>query len=156
VFYSLGGFIFWILLSSELRQIKEVPSIVCDWWIASDSSQISTSLGSRFEITPMPSNGIISLSAAHCGHHARNALRPRKTSNESVSIVIFMCFAITLALGCSARPLVDRAFVVELDRSLPESRPEVFSNVVIISDDFSGSRKQLKTKRFLRKRLTGS
>jgi hypothetical protein len=142
-------------LSSELRQINGVPSVACERWIASDSSQISTSAGDRFEITPMPCKGIISLLATHCGHHARNVFRPRKTSNESVSIVIFVCFAITLALTCPARPLVDRAFVVELDGSLHEQRAEVFSKVVIISDDFSRSYKQQKTKRFLRKRLTG-
>jgi hypothetical protein len=45
--------------------------------------------------------------------------------------------------------------VVELDGSLHEQRAEVFSKVVIISDDFSRSYKQQKTKRFLRKRLTG-
>jgi hypothetical protein len=120
MFDSPGGFVFWIRLSSELRQIDEVPSIACERWIASDSSQISSSPGGRFEITPRPSKGIISLSAAHCGHRARNGFRPRKTSNESVSIVIFVCFAITLALTFPARPLADSAFVVKLAGSLPE------------------------------------
>jgi hypothetical protein len=38
----------------------------------------------------------------------------------------------------------------------PNGGPEVLAKAVIISDDFSRSHKRQKTKRFLRKRLTGA
>jgi hypothetical protein len=69
------------------------------------------------------------------------------TSNEVVSIMIFVSFAITLARISPARPLVHRDFAVELDGSLPNTAQEVFSKAVIISDCFSLSYKELKTKR---------
>jgi hypothetical protein len=52
-----------------------------------------------FEITPTPSSGIISVSAPHCSHQARTEVRPRKISRDSVSIVIFVCFVMSLALA---------------------------------------------------------
>jgi hypothetical protein len=45
-------------------------------------------------MTPAFSSAIISPSAAQSGHHARLEFRPRRINNESVSIVIFVCFAI--------------------------------------------------------------
>jgi hypothetical protein len=105
-------FVFWTRLSNELRQINEVPFGACERWIASDSSQLSTSAGDRFEITPMPSKGIISVSAPHCVHQARSDFRPRRTRSESVSIVILVRFAIAPAL---ARP----------ENLLPESRVQL-------------------------------
>jgi hypothetical protein len=54
--------------SCEFRQIKDEPSAACDGCIASDSSESSTSVGAKFEITSTHSIGIISTSAAHCGH----------------------------------------------------------------------------------------
>ena len=131
---SLPGLFFWIRLSSELRQINEVPSVACERWIASDSSQISTSVGDRFEITPSPLRGIISPSAVHCGHHTCDVFRPRTTSNVSVSIVIFVWFAITLALTYPARPLADRASRSNCRGACRGLGRKVLLNGVIISD----------------------
>jgi hypothetical protein len=47
------------------------------------------------------------------------------------------------------------AFVVELDGSLPEREPEVFSKAMIISDDFSRSLRQQKTERSPAKVIDG-
>jgi hypothetical protein len=62
----------------------------------------------------MPANGIISVSAAHCGHQARKAFRPRMTKKDSVSMLILVYFAITPA---SARNAFGSRFVVKLKRS---------------------------------------
>jgi hypothetical protein len=46
-------------------------------------------------MTPTLSSAITSLSVAHSGHHARLEFRLRRINKESVSIVIFIRFAIT-------------------------------------------------------------
>jgi hypothetical protein len=97
------GFVFCTRASSELRQISAAPSADRVRWIAADSSHASSSCGTRFEITPTPSIAIMSLSAAHCGHHARSELFPRRTNKESVSIVIFVCLAMAETIAQLAR-----------------------------------------------------
>jgi hypothetical protein len=52
-------------------------------------------------MTPAFSSAIISPSAAHSGHHARLEFRLRRINKESVSIVIFVCFAIR---ACFLKP----------------------------------------------------
>ncbi len=77
----------------------------------------SSSAGrSRFEMTPTLSSAITSLSVAHSGHHARLELRPRRINKESVSIVIFVRFAIT---ACFLKPgrVLERA---QIDRRTRE------------------------------------
>jgi hypothetical protein len=46
----------------------------------------------------MFSRAIISASVPHSGHQARLELRPRSINSESLSIVIFVCFAIGACL----------------------------------------------------------
>jgi len=50
------------------------------------------------KITRIFSRLIISPSDAHRGHHARVEFTPRRINKEAVSIVIFVCFAMSLFL----------------------------------------------------------
>jgi len=79
--------------SIEFKQISVSPLGACERWRFWDSIHSSTWAGAKFEITPTPSRGIISVSPLHCWHHDRSGVRPRRISNESLSIVIFVCFA---------------------------------------------------------------
>lgn len=82
----------------------------------------------------MSFSGIMSTFDRHWGHQARNGARPRRTRSDSVSIVILVNFAITLAF---ASP--ENRSTGEHDGSLPESGEKVFTKPLIISDEFSVS-----------------
>jgi hypothetical protein len=89
----LTDMVFCTRASSEFRHVSGEPSAACNRCSSSEWSHSSSACGSRFEITPTSFIAIISTSAAHRGHHARTELRPRRISKESVSMVIFVCFA---------------------------------------------------------------
>jgi hypothetical protein len=98
------GFVFGTRASREFRQITAEPSAACDRCSSPELSHSSNAGRSKFEISPASSSAIISPSTAHIGHLACLELRPRRINKESVSIVIFVFFAINL-LSEAARVL---------------------------------------------------
>jgi hypothetical protein len=121
-------------LSIEFRQIRAVPSAVLVWCRSGNSIHACTSADGRFETTATSFSGIISTSTPHCGHQARSDFRPLRTRSESVSIVILVRFAIGHAFVHLGKRLLGKQ-----ESSLPESRGEVLTIAMIISDDFSRS-----------------
>ena len=73
----------------------------------------------------MLSKAIISVSAWHSGHQARVELRPRSINKESVSIVTFVCFAISL-LSELARVLKNQRSLLETCLKSPYKPSEKF------------------------------
>jgi hypothetical protein len=88
----------------------------------------------------------MSPSAAHCGHHPRTEFRPRRITSESVSIVIFVRFAIALTLA--VREAARSSFRNQRRPACPNAGQLVLGKLVITSDNFSQPSKLQKRKPF--------
>jgi hypothetical protein len=88
----------------------------------------------------MLSKAIISASAPQRGHQARLELRPRRTNSDSLSNVIFVCFAIETCL--LKQP------TCETSADCTKQACEVLTKGLKISDNFSQLDKHNKTGMF--------
>src|SRR5277367_5197896 len=120
------------------------PSASCEWCSSSEASHSVIAVSARFETTAVLSRATISTSERHCGHHARIEVRPCRTRSDSVSMVIFVCFAITFALDTRPRACAASA-PVKQGASCSRWRRKVLRGALKTSDKFSQPGNQKKT-----------
>ena len=98
--------------------MRDEPSAFCERCSSCEANHSVTAAGARFDTTAVLSRATISSSDPHCGHHARIEVCPCRTRRDSVSMVIFVCFAITFALEARRRARASRR-ACQTRRSLP-------------------------------------